>query len=148
MPFCPSCHREYRPGFTWCSDFDIELVESLSEENYEEPDHGELELVELPPAPKKNLQLAFWMIALGLLATWIGASDMPKGLAYRTLEARLCDVLILLSGVLLLAAGVAYFVITGYRRAASTVGAVAAGVFAMTLFVGVLSGAIPCSGPS
>jgi hypothetical protein len=30
MPFCPSCHREYRSGFARCSDCDIELVESLS----------------------------------------------------------------------------------------------------------------------
>lgn len=51
MPFCPSCHCEYRPGFTRCSDCDIELVESLSKENYEEPDHGELELVELASFP-------------------------------------------------------------------------------------------------
>jgi len=51
MPFCPSCQCEYRPGFTRCSDCDIELVESLSEENCEEPDHGELELVELASFP-------------------------------------------------------------------------------------------------
>ncbi len=101
-----------------------------------------------PPGPKKNLAVAFWMIALGLLATWIVASDMQKGWGYRTLEAKLCDVSILFSGILLLAAGVAYFLITGHRRAASTVGAVAAGIIAMTLIVGILSGVIPCSGPA
>ena len=51
MPFCPSCHCEYRPGFTRCNDCDIELVDSLSEENYEEPDRSELELVELASFP-------------------------------------------------------------------------------------------------
>lgn len=51
MPFCPSCHCEYRSGFTRCSDCDIELVESLSEENCREPDRSELELVELASFP-------------------------------------------------------------------------------------------------
>jgi len=29
--FCPQCHAEYRPGFTHCTDCDVELVESLPE---------------------------------------------------------------------------------------------------------------------
>jgi hypothetical protein len=51
MPFCPSCHCEYRPGFTRCSDCDVDLVESLSEEKYQEPDRGELELIEVGTFP-------------------------------------------------------------------------------------------------
>jgi hypothetical protein len=51
MPFCPNCHCEYRLEFTRCSDCDIELVESLSEENYVERDRGELELVQLASFP-------------------------------------------------------------------------------------------------
>ena len=51
MSFCPSCKCEYRPGFTRCSDCDIELVESLTEENSGEPDRGELDLVELASFP-------------------------------------------------------------------------------------------------
>ena len=51
MPFCPNCHCEYRLEFTRCSDCDIELVESLSEENYVERDRGELELVLLASFP-------------------------------------------------------------------------------------------------
>jgi hypothetical protein len=51
MPFCPSCRCEYRPGFTRCSDCDVDLVESLSEENHDKPDHGELELVEVGTFP-------------------------------------------------------------------------------------------------
>jgi hypothetical protein len=51
MPFCPCCHYEYRLGFTRCSDCDIELVNSLSEENCREPERSELELVELASFP-------------------------------------------------------------------------------------------------
>lgn len=51
MPFCPSCHFEYRSGFTRCSDCDSELEGSLSEENCREPDHSELELVVLASFP-------------------------------------------------------------------------------------------------
>jgi hypothetical protein len=28
--FCPECKAEYRPGFTRCSDCDVDLVEALS----------------------------------------------------------------------------------------------------------------------
>lgn len=51
MPFCPACHCEYRPEFTRCADCDIELVDALSEENPEEPELGELELVDLGTFP-------------------------------------------------------------------------------------------------
>ena len=47
MPFCPSCKCEYQPGFARCSDCDMELVESLSEENGEKFNRGKLELVSL-----------------------------------------------------------------------------------------------------
>ena len=47
MPFCPSCKCEYRPGFARCSDCDMELVESLSEENGQKFNRGKLELVSL-----------------------------------------------------------------------------------------------------
>ena len=36
--FCPQCKAEYRPGFTHCSDCDVDLVEKLPEE---EPLSGE-----------------------------------------------------------------------------------------------------------
>jgi hypothetical protein len=51
MPFCPACHCEYRPGFTRCTDCDIELVASLFEDNPVEPELGELELVDLGSFP-------------------------------------------------------------------------------------------------
>jgi hypothetical protein len=47
MPFCASCKCEYRPGFARCSDCDMELVESLSEENGQKFNRGKLELVSL-----------------------------------------------------------------------------------------------------
>ena len=31
MPFCPSCHAEYRAGFTVCSNCNLELVDKLQE---------------------------------------------------------------------------------------------------------------------
>ena len=31
--FCPECKTEYRPGFTRCSDCDVDLVEELSPRN-------------------------------------------------------------------------------------------------------------------
>lgn len=36
--FCPKCRAEYRPGFSRCSDCDLNLVEELSQ-----PTHGDLE---------------------------------------------------------------------------------------------------------
>ena len=51
MPFCPSCHCEYQPGFTHCTDCDVALVDALSEANSGEPDKGELRLVELGTFP-------------------------------------------------------------------------------------------------
>jgi hypothetical protein len=47
MPFCPSCRCEYRIGFARCSDCDMELVESLCEENGEKFNRGKLKLVSL-----------------------------------------------------------------------------------------------------
>ena len=98
-------------------------------------------------APKKNLAIAFWMIALGSLATRITPSPLQTKWAYRVLETKLCDLSMLISGIVLLASGAACLAFTGYQRAASAVGAVAASVFAAALFVGLFSGAIPCSGP-
>jgi len=87
------------------------------------------------------------MIAGGSVATWIAASAMQNKWAYRLPETKICDLSILLSGVVLLAAGASWLLFNGYRRAACAFGAVAASVFAMTLFLGLISGAMPCSGP-
>ncbi len=100
----------------------------------------------------RKYAIAVWMIAMGVIATWAVSSDMRQGWSYRTLEAKSCDVLMLLSGVFLLAAGLVYFVLARYCKkitavGAVTVGAVAAGVIAVTLIAGVLTGVIPCSGP-
>ncbi len=35
MPFCPNCRGEYRPGFTWCVDCDVALVDELPPEREE-----------------------------------------------------------------------------------------------------------------
>jgi len=31
--FCPQCHVEYRPGFTHCTDCDVDLVDTLPQES-------------------------------------------------------------------------------------------------------------------
>jgi putative signal transducing protein len=30
--YCPTCRSEYRPGFTWCKDCDVALVDELPAE--------------------------------------------------------------------------------------------------------------------
>lgn len=39
--FCPSCHSEYRPGFTRCASCDVDLVENLVVETIEPEEMGE-----------------------------------------------------------------------------------------------------------
>ncbi len=51
MPFCPSCHSEYRLGFTRCSDCDVQLVDCLPDENSGNYHQDELELVEMGTFP-------------------------------------------------------------------------------------------------
>lgn len=38
MPFCPTCHSEYREGFDWCTDCHIALVEVLAQEALPHPE--------------------------------------------------------------------------------------------------------------
>ena len=51
MPFCPSCLSEYRPGFSHCTDCDVELVESLPEAKPVAGINTAVELVELATFP-------------------------------------------------------------------------------------------------
>jgi hypothetical protein len=45
--FCPHCRQEYRPGFTRCSDCDVDLVSELSEsDNHAAKDRREANLEE------------------------------------------------------------------------------------------------------
>ena len=50
MPICPKCKCEYRPGFVRCNDCDVNLVETLSEEN-EQLNRGKLDLAILASFP-------------------------------------------------------------------------------------------------
>jgi hypothetical protein len=45
MPFCPKCRCEYRPGFTKCSDCEVDLVDVLPPE----PKPGELDKTTFVP---------------------------------------------------------------------------------------------------
>ena len=98
-------------------------------------------------APSDRYQLGLLMTLLGLFAGWAGASDIAAHWPILVFGARLCDLMILTSGVLLLTAGVWHLLTRGHKLAPPAVGAVAAGTFALTLFAGVWLGAIPCSSP-
>ena len=94
------------------------------------------------------MSLVFWMIALGVLAIWAGGSDMMARWPALVFGARLCDVLILTSGIALLVAGLWQSAARSMFRPSSFLAAGAATGFSATLFLGVWSGAIPCSGSS
>ena len=38
--YCPTCRSEYRPGFSWCKDCDVALVDELPAET--EPEFVDL----------------------------------------------------------------------------------------------------------
>jgi hypothetical protein len=96
---------------------------------------------------KRESNLVPWLVVTGVLAIWAGTSDILSRWRYLVFGARLCDVLILASGVLLLASGVWQIFFRTGRATAGWIAAGAATTFALTLFGGVWSGAIPCSGP-
>ena len=88
--------------------------------------------------------LTMSMIVLGLFAAWTAASDILSQWQVLALGTRICGVMILSCGVLLLSAGLLQLLTGGKRRVPAALGAIAAGLFAATLLVGILSGAIPC----
>jgi hypothetical protein len=51
MPFCPNCQVEYREGILRCSDCDVELVDSLPEEESSPQTQENVELAELTSFP-------------------------------------------------------------------------------------------------
>jgi hypothetical protein len=95
---------------------------------------------------QEGSNLTTWFVSTGALALWAGITDMLQRWRYELFEARLCDVLIVASGVLLLGAGLWRALSKAGSSAAVWTGAVGAAAFALTLFGGMWSGAIPCSG--
>jgi hypothetical protein len=93
----------------------------------------------------RNDNLTFWMILLGALAALMSAADILQRWSYLVAGARIGDALILASGVLLLTTGAWRGLSRTAPRAASWIAAAAAAIFALTMVVGALSGAIPCS---
>ncbi len=93
----------------------------------------------------RNDNLTFWMILLGALAGLMSAADILQRWSYLVAGARLGDVLILASGILLLGSGAWRGLSRTAPRAASWLGAAAAAMFVAAMFAGVVSGAIPCS---
>jgi len=91
--------------------------------------------------------LAFWMVVMGLFAMWASATNGIRHWSMLVFGLKVCDAIFLASGLSLLAAG-AWLLLMGTKpRFAAAVGAVAAGVFVVTLASGVWSGAIPCTSP-
>jgi len=91
--------------------------------------------------------LAFWMVVMGLFAMWASATNGIRHWSMLVFGLKVCDAIFLACGLSLLAAG-AWLLLMGKKpRFAAAVGAVAAGVFVVTLAAGVWSGAIPCTSP-
>ena len=63
MPFCPECKSEYRPGFTRCSDCEVDLVERLPEE------HEYLDMVEAGKIPDPSYA--------GMVCEMFSTEDIP-----------------------------------------------------------------------
>lgn len=68
MPFCPNCRDEYRPGFTWCADCNVELVDELPPEPEEagEPPVVVYETYSQPEAEVVRAKLEFFGIPAAL----------------------------------------------------------------------------------
>ena len=96
---------------------------------------------------KKSGIFAFWMVVMGLFAMWASATNGIRHWSMLVFGLKVCDAIFLACGLSLLAAG-AWLLLMGKKpRFAAAVGAVAAGVFVVTLASGVWSGAIPCTSP-
>jgi hypothetical protein len=63
--FCPECRAEYRPGFTRCSDCDVELVHEIPEQN---------------TRMRKSKHDSAMMFPPKLLAAFISLGWIPAGL--------------------------------------------------------------------
>ena len=94
---------------------------------------------------RKDDNLTFWMILLGIVAAGMSIADILQRWTYLVMGARVADVLILASGVLLLASGAWRGLSRTAPRKASWLGAVSAAIFFATMVAGLLLGAIPCS---
>jgi hypothetical protein len=100
------------------------------------------------PAPRRKFnELVLWMLLLGLFAIWAGASDIGRHWPTLVFGAKLCDVLIVVAGARRVVAGAARLLIRRMNPVVAALGAAGAGLFSVTLLIGVWSGAIPCSGP-
>jgi hypothetical protein len=66
--FCPQCNSEYRPGFTRCSECDIELVDVLLiSRSPEQPDSVPF-VVTTGPAPMEEEQICAFLNGHGIPA--------------------------------------------------------------------------------
>lgn len=70
--FCPKCRAEYRPGFTRCSDCEMDLVELLPLPNPQDP---EVDVNSRPDLARRRFFLA-WFVPMGVylvlfFGTWV-----------------------------------------------------------------------------
>ena len=78
--FCPQCRTEYRPGFTHCTDCDVDLV-------------AELPKKESPDSAERGMQVV-WRIVLGIMAvSFFARFDIGKFIERHTSHEKLASVL-------------------------------------------------------
>jgi hypothetical protein len=76
--FCPECGAEYRPGFTHCTDCDVDLVHELPETPPVRRPKRCSEIYPANNAPKLLMALiSLGWIPAGLLGFWIG-EQLPR----------------------------------------------------------------------
>jgi hypothetical protein len=78
---------------------------------------------------------------------WASATSGIRHWPILTFGLKVCSAIFLTTGLTLLSAGAWLLLTAAKHRAAATVGAAAAGIFAVTLTAGIWSGLIPCDSP-
>ena len=73
--FCPQCRLEYRPGFTSCSDCEVELVEGLSPPNAQDPD---LDLNNRPDRAPRRFFFAWFLPMCVYVVCFFGLWVRPR----------------------------------------------------------------------
>jgi hypothetical protein len=73
--FCPECRAEYRPGFTHCTDCDVDLAHELPRLDTRVPKPKRPGMGNVPKLPAAFIMLAW--IPAGLRGLWIG-EKLPR----------------------------------------------------------------------
>jgi hypothetical protein len=87
-----------------------------------------------------------WMILLGMLAIWGAIQRLPRW-ALLTPELKSHNVVFLVAGAALVAAGQSVLARRHHQWMPAWTGAAASAILGVNLLVGVSTGTIPCGGP-